>query len=86
MHGGAEGVDSYADREAKRLGFRTVVVRPDWTKYGKAAGQIRNRQMIEQADYLYAFWTGISKGTAGALKAAQKAGVDFEIIYDQPIA
>lgn len=61
--GGAHGVDRQAldwshDRRRAGLVFPVDVVRADWARYGKAAGPIRNMQMVERAgpgDHLLAF-------------------------------
>lgn len=45
--GGARGVDRWADREADRLRWPTVVVPADWDRLGKKAGVIRNQQMLD---------------------------------------
>ncbi len=83
LHGGAVGVDEYAHGVAKSLGLQIRVVLPNWEKYGRAAGPIRNKEMVSQADYVICFWNGKSAVTASTLKAAQKLGVEYQIVYDQ---
>lgn len=56
VSGGARGVDILAERYAKEIGVPVKIYLPDWTKHGKAAGPIRNRQIIENADCVIAFW------------------------------
>ena len=49
VHGGATGADTEAALHGQRLfGLQTEVHRADWKKYGRAAGPIRNKQMVEQ--------------------------------------
>ena len=53
----------------------------NWKKHGRAAGPIRNKQMLEEAkpDLVIAFPGGA--GTANMVKQAREAGVKVEIIY-----
>jgi hypothetical protein len=63
FHGGARGVDSVAhDLFDGVLPIRRFPA--EWTKYGRAAGPIRNRQMAECADALVLVWDGRSDGSA----------------------
>jgi len=45
---------------------------PDWNKYNKAAGHIRNKQMAEYADALLLIWDGESRGSANMKENMQK--------------
>ena len=45
---------------------------PDWDKYGKSAGYIRNTEMAEAGDILVAFWDGKSKGTEHMINIMKK--------------
>lgn len=60
----------------------------DWKTYGRAAGPIRNRQMLTcgQPDLVLAFHDAleISKGTANMVKIARKAGVPVVVISHHP--
>lgn len=82
VHGGAQGVDERADAIARALGLQVEIFRPAWEKYGKAAGPIRNREMVYSCDALYAFWDGVSRGTASAIQAAVEFDKDLEVILD----
>jgi predicted Rossmann fold nucleotide-binding protein DprA/Smf involved in DNA uptake len=46
ISGGAKGADSLAEQWAKEKGIETVVYKPDWAKYGRGAGVVRNRLII----------------------------------------
>lgn len=73
VSGGAKGVDSVAIRAAHgKIPIKTFL--PDWEKYGKAAGPIRNREMAEYADALIAIWDGESKGTKNMIAEMEKLG------------
>ena len=80
VSGGAIGPDSWAADEAVKCGLRVLVHIPNWKKYGKAAGPIRNQAMANDADVLFAFWDGKSKGTYDMIFKMRKAGKYVEII------
>jgi len=75
VSGGAKGADSLADKLAKKYGFGLMVFEADWEGQGKKAGYQRNKQIIEYANVVFAFWDGVSKGTAHSIKLAQEAGL-----------
>ena len=84
--GGARGVDTLAERYAKEIGVPVKIYWPDWTNYGKAAGPIRNKQIIEGADCVIAFWDEKSPGTRSSLKIAEDLGKPLTIfVYREVI-
>ena len=77
--GGAKGADSLAHLWAKQKKLTTHVMYADWDKYGKAAGMIRNKAMLQQEpDVVIAFAGGV--GTEGMITIARKAGVPVFIV------
>lgn len=74
IHGKAEGADDLADQWAV-VNWVPIEEHPaDWDKHGKAAGPIRNQEMLATGiDYVIAFPGG--RGTAHMKKIAEKAGV-----------
>jgi len=48
------GADRFAEKIAKRHGIPITIYYPDWQKYGKVAGLIRNSKIAQQADILIA--------------------------------
>lgn len=74
VSGGAQGADSLGARWAKEYGVPVRIFKPDWTKYGKAAGFMRNTDIVEAADVVVAFWDGVSNGTRDSIAKAEKAG------------
>jgi predicted Rossmann fold nucleotide-binding protein DprA/Smf involved in DNA uptake len=74
ISGGAVGVDSWAENFARQRGLEVVVHRADWKTYGRKAGMLRNATIVEDADEVYAFWDGTSKGTANTIERARIAG------------
>lgn len=80
ISGGARGVDSVAEEEARKRGMEVRVFRPDWKAHGRAAGPIRNRLIIEAADEVWAFWDGQSRGTKSSIDLARSAGKVLRVV------
>ena len=72
VSGGALGADSLAAQFAEDYGLELEVYRPDWKEYGKAAGMIRNSDIVKASDGIIAFWDGKSKGANDSIKKARK--------------
>jgi predicted Rossmann-fold nucleotide-binding protein len=49
LHGGARGADAAIGRAAQQLGWASLVMPAQWQRHGRAAGPIRNRELLEQA-------------------------------------
>ena len=78
IHGACSGADSLAGKIAKKLGLVVKEFPANWTKYDKAAGPIRNSEMLSYGvDLVLAFHCDItkSKGTLDMVNKAKKAGV-----------
>ena len=74
IHGGATGVDEYAEWAAKQLGIDTLVFKPDYAEFGQRAPLVRNSDMVALADAVICVFLGrITNGTAYTAKAARKA-------------
>lgn len=80
VSGGAKGADTHAEAWALANNVPVTLFKPDWKKYGRAAGIKRNKQIIESCDYCIAFWDGKSKGTASSLKFCKQLKKPFEIV------
>lgn len=61
--GCAKGADKLGECFALEYGLKIHKFIPDWDKYGKSAGMVRNREMSDIADMVIAFWDGSSRGT-----------------------
>jgi YspA, cpYpsA-related SLOG family len=79
VHGDARGVDSIADFHARRLGLEVRPHAADWSKYHRAAGPIRNREMLEEEEpnLVLAFHDDLrgSKGTKDMVNQALRHGI-----------
>lgn len=87
IHGAARGADTCADIVAKSLGFTVKSYPAEWNKHGKAAGPIRNLQMLKENPdiaLVLAFHSDIesSKGTKHMKKSAEKAGIEVRVFIE----
>ena len=80
VSGGAAGVDCCAAEYAKEKGIKLTVFLPQYERYGRAAPIVRNKQIVDYADKVVAFWNGISKGTLSVIKYAEKTGKPCSVI------
>lgn len=74
ISGGAKGTDTQAKKAAQKMQWEYIEYRPNYGLYGKPAPMIRNKQIIDQAEYVLAYWNGESKGTNQAVEYAKKKG------------
>jgi len=81
ISGGAKGADTLGVRFAKIYQCPVIIFKPDWDKYGKAAGFIRNQTIVDSCDMVLAFWDGKSKGTQDTINKAKKAKKPTFIVY-----
>ena len=75
ISGHARGADQMAEMYADERGIDVTIFPAEWNKHGRAAGFIRNKQMLDegQPDLVVAFPGG--RGTANMVDLAKKAGV-----------
>ena len=78
--GGARGIDTIAEKWAKRHGIKTDIYKPEWDKYGKSAGIKRNKIMVDNADFVLAFWDNKSSGTLNSIDYAKKKGIPIIVV------
>ena len=81
ISGGARGADSLSEKWAKENNVETLIFKPDWNKYGKKAGYLRNVDIITNSDKVLAFWDGTSKGTQHSINLSNKEGKKIKIVY-----
>lgn len=83
IEGEAPGADVMSAKVATEFGWTVVRVPANWDKYGRSAGPIRNREMLNmQPDLVLGFHTNIwnSKGTLDCMKEAGKRGIRVKLI------
>jgi len=87
--GGAIGIDRVAEWVIKnrQMGKLHPPLLPEWDKYGKAAGVIRNEEGVKWADIIVVFWDGESRGSKNVIKNAMKYKKELHVyIYeDKPL-
>lgn len=76
IHGHASGADALAHSWAHKMALDVDGIVPDWKTHGKAAGPLRNQQMLDdfKPNFVIAFPGG--RGTADMVERARKAGVE----------
>lgn len=80
IHGAATGADTLASWWATVNKIKNIDHPADWAKHGKAAGPIRNQEMIDvsEPDLVVAFPGG--RGTEDMIKRARKAGLRVLVV------
>jgi hypothetical protein len=77
VEGGARGADLMAKHWATLNNVPVEEYKADWDQYGKAAGPIRNKQMLDTGiDVVIAFPRGRATGTKHMMKIARETGVE----------
>lgn len=85
VSGGASGADRLGEEWAIKNNIETEIFIPNWQKYGKKAGFIRNDSIIEASTHVLAFWDGVSKGTNNSIGLAKKYNKKLKVIKFKPI-
>ena len=87
VSGGAKGVDSCAKEYAVRNRIKIKIFytynNTYYNTYGRAAPIVRNKEIVEYADKVVAFWDGKSKGTLSVIKYAKKIGKACNVVLCQ---
>lgn len=81
--GAARGADTHAADWAGVNQKGLIEFPADWNTHGKAAGPIRNTQMLREGkpDLVIAFLAPNSRGTANMISQAEKARVPVKVIH-----
>ncbi len=83
IEGEARGADTLGKEVAQELEIPVESYPADWSKYHKAAGHIRNQQMLDEGkpNLVLAFHSHIeqSRGTADMIRRAKKAGIEVRL-------
>lgn len=81
VSGGAKGVDACAAAYARAHGLRLTEFLPDYGRYGRGAPIRRNMHIVAYADYVLAFWDGVSPGTRSVIDACERSGKPLKTIH-----
>jgi len=79
ISGGAKGADAFAQEYALENNIHYVEFLPDWGKYGKSAGPKRNKLIVNECEYLIAFWDGSSRGTKSSIIIAKNSDKLYKV-------
>lgn len=79
VSGGAKGADTLAKGYARDNNIPLTEYLPNYKAYGRQAPILRNIQIVENCDFLIAFWDGISRGTKFTIDYARKRGVPLQV-------
>jgi hypothetical protein len=84
VSGGARGADTLGEIFGKKFHIPLSVHKPQWDTYGKKAGFIRDKEIVDEADEIIAFWDGVSPGTKITIQCANKVNKKVTIVrFDQ---
>lgn len=79
ISGGAVGVDSLAREAASQLGLQLIELLPNYECFGKTAPLVRNREIVEHADCVVAFWDYASNGTRQVILECLRTGKPVKV-------
>ena len=80
ISGLARGPDTIGKEWAEKRGIPVSGFAPDWDKYGKVAGFIRNSQMANEGDAAVIFYDGQSSGSKNMAKTMVKLKKSVRVI------
>ena len=86
IQGMCRGADLMSRYIAVKRGLSVEDYPADWDTYGRAAGPIRNKQMLDEGkpDIVYAFHPDLenSKGTKNMVNQAKKYGIEVIVVNE----
>lgn len=74
VSGRCRGVDFSGEAFARMNKIKIEPFPPEWDKYGRIAGPIRNRKMARFGDVLLLIWNGRSDGSRDMKECMEKEG------------
>ena len=80
VSGGAKGIDTDAENYARDNNIITTIFLPDYSRYGRGAPIVRNKQIVDYADEVIAFWDGKSRGTKSVIDYCKKQGKKITVV------
>jgi hypothetical protein len=88
IEGGARGADTIAGDYARSKKMKVTTVHANWNEYKRAAGPIRNREMLqENPDLVVGFHDDIfsSKGTKDMISITRTRGFPYMVINSEGV-
>ena len=74
------GVDALGERWAAENGIKCVVMRADWGRFGRAAGMMRNSELVEACDCAFILWDRESRGTLDTIDKMRRSGKPYYLL------
>lgn len=81
ISGHCRGADIMAEKYAKEREYSLRLFPAKWSEYGRCAGVLRNREIVENSDIIIVFWDGKSKGTKNLIDNAISLSKPYKIVY-----
>ncbi len=81
--GGADGIDTLAEKFADQKRMSKLILRPQYDLYGRNAPLKRNQKMVELCDVALIIWDGCSRGTKYTIDYARKMGKKVILITER---
>lgn len=79
---GCGGVDEWVESLSYAAQHPFEERKPDWTKHYRMAPLARNRQMIDECDWLIVFWDGASTSLNDLMNKAKKQDKLLHVFVD----
>lgn len=85
VEGECRGADVMCCSVARRLGYEVLPYPATWNKFGRAAGPLRNQQMLDEnpdIELVLAFHADLTKsrGTANMVRKAREKGLEVKVV------
>jgi hypothetical protein len=68
---------------AKENDFALIEFKPDWKRYGKAVGIIRNHDSINACTHCIVFWDGKSRGAKHDIELCEEQNMTRVVVTFQ---
>jgi hypothetical protein len=81
VSGGARGADTLAEHWARKHKILLKIFKPDWKAKGKAAGILRNTDIVNECTHMIAFPSDAGRGTQDSIKKALAQGKEVMTIW-----
>ncbi|MEA1965574.1 MAG: DUF2493 domain-containing protein [Candidatus Aerophobetes bacterium] len=81
ISGGSKGADTLAEKFADEHKIKEIIFKPNYARYKREAPLMRNKQIVDYADKVIAFWDGESRGTKYTIDYARKRGKKIDVIH-----
>lgn len=85
ISGGANGIDRCAKEFAVKNNIRYTEFLPEYKIHGRYAPLKRNLEIIDNADFVLAFWDGKSRGTKFVIDNCRKINKPIRVLISKDV-